>query len=240
MNRLTEALERAEPTMAVVITEPLSDEILDDIVGVADVAEFRADKFPNQDPVFLTQQIGRLAALPTLLTIRIQPEGGSWAGTEEERLRLFSDLLPFADGVDVELENTYTTPILTDRVHSRDKVVIASSHNFEHTPTTESLESTRAKAAKVGADYTKVAASAKTREEYERLLDFTVNHKNDRVIVVAMDDYGPLSRIALPGMGSHLTYASVGGETVAPGQMNYIETAGLLKKLYPEYEKLKH
>lgn len=49
MKTLAEVLERPEPTMAVVITEPLSDGSLEDIVAVADILEFRADKFPNQD-----------------------------------------------------------------------------------------------------------------------------------------------------------------------------------------------
>src|SRR5476651_2322283 len=103
MNRLAEALERPEPTMAVVITEPLNDKTLVNIVALADVAEFRADKFANQDPLFLAQQVGRLAALPTLLTIRLPAERGNWTGNEEERLSLFGDLLPLVDGVDIEV-----------------------------------------------------------------------------------------------------------------------------------------
>lgn len=234
MNRLAEALEQPEATLAVVVTEPLSDEVIRNIVNVADVVEFRADKFPNQDFRHLVQQAGRLATLPLLLTIRHQSEDGNWAGDEEDRLNLFTDLLPFVDGIDIEL-HACVIPTLVERAHASDKIVIASSHNFEHTPSNEALEKTLVEALTVGADYTKIAASARTIDDYQLLANFTMRHIEDKVIVVAMDDYGPLSRIVLPSIGSHLTYASAGNVAVAPGQMGYIETAVLLNRLYPSH-----
>lgn len=218
--------------MAAVITEPLDDEAIDQIVNVADVIEFRGDKFPAQDFMYLAEQVGRLAALPLLLTIRHHAEHGDWISDEDDRLKLFTDLLPLVDGIDVEV-NAPGLSTLAARAHDLDKVVIASSHDFEQTPSDKTLEKTKARALKAGADYFKIAASAKTIEDYQRLASFTMRHVNDNVIVVAMDDYGPLSRILLPSIGSHLTYASAGSIAVAPGQMGYLETAELLKQLYP-------
>lgn len=234
MNRLANALEQPGATMAVVVAEPQNTEAIHNIVSVADVIEFRADKFPNQDFRRLVQQAGRFATLPLLLTIRPKAERGDWVGDEEDRLSLFTDLLPFVDGIDVEL-NARIVPALVDIAHASNKIVIASSHDFECTPSSEALETTLNESKETGADYTKIAASAKTRIDYERLASFTMRHIKDKVIVVAMDDYGPLSRIVLPSIGSHLTYASTGDHAVAPGQMGYIETAVLLNRLYPSH-----
>ncbi len=234
MNRLAEALRESSPKVAAVIAEPLSDEVINDIACRGCIAEFRGDKFPSHEFGYLAEQIGRLAALPILLTIRLQAERSDWVGDEAEWLSLSNQLLPLVDGVDVGV-GARLAPTLIKVAHARDKVVIASSHDFECTPSDETLENILAQAVALGADYTKIAASAKTTEEYKRLVGFTLRHSNDNVIVVAMDDYGPLSRIALPGIGSHLTYASTGETAVAPGQMGYVETTDFLARLDPSH-----
>jgi 3-dehydroquinate dehydratase-1 len=177
-----------------------------------------------------------LLPLPTLLTIRTADEDGGWNDTEPKRLELFTKLMPHYDGADVEI----ASPIFSEVIavaHDLGKVVIASSHDFLGTPSLQALEDLHSQAQEEGADYTKIAATANTGEEYRRLKTFTRNNQN--VIVVAMDRYGPLSRIALPGLGSHLTYASSSSSTaVAPGQMNYEDTDRLLRKVYPSYADL--
>ncbi len=237
MNRFVDILNRPEPTLAVSFTEVMNDNVIRDIGVIADVAEFRADKFSSSELEDLAQQARRLAALPLLLTIRFGAEGGEWTATEEERLELFTKLLPYADAVDIEL----AAPILPEVIEAareQDKVVIISSHNFDFTPPTEILEDKLAEAIEMETDYVKFAASARTSEEYQRLVDFTLKNQEEGLIVVAMDSYGPLSRIVLVGIGSCLTYAFPGKEAIAPGQLGYLETHELLKKLYPDYAKL--
>lgn len=237
MDRLVDVLNRPEPTMAATFTEPMDDNVIRKIAAVADVAEFRADKYSSTAPDYLSEQARKLAALPLLLTIRIEAEGGGWAGTEEDRLSLFSILLPQSDGVDIEVEADIF-PDVIEAAHKQDKVVVASSHDFNATPTEERLEDMLAQAIEASADYIKFAASAKTIEDYQRLAEFTLRYQDEGLIVVAMDDYGPLSRITLPGLGSRLTYAFTGTEPVALGQLGYEETHELLKKFYPDYKKL--
>lgn len=232
MNRLAEVLDNPRPAVAAVVTGPMSDQSIVDIASTADVIELRADKFPNREYWHLAHQARRLAALPLLLTIRLQSEGGSWSLDESKRFKLFGYLLSIVDGIDVELSSEIA-PFITNKAHKQDKVVIGSRHNFNRTPSDAELEVAFLESTKLGADYAKIATSAKTLKEYERLAGFTIRHKDEGVIVVAMDDYGPLSRITLPSLGSRLTYAFTGEAANAAGQMNYQETAGIINKLYP-------
>jgi len=234
MNRLADVLDRPEPTMAVVFGEAYTDEAISDIAVVADVAEFRADLYPSHEPNYLIEQVRRLGALPLLLTVRLEAEGGEWVDSEGERLQLISEVIPYVDGVDIELAAD-NLPEVADIAHRKDKVLIVSSHDFNATPSLETLEYRLADALIAGADYVKFAATANSEEEYRRLAGFTLNHQDGGLIVVAMGKYGPLSRITFPAMGSHLNYAFAGENAVAPGQLGYLELDKLWKQLYPDY-----
>ncbi len=236
MNRLEEVLERSEPTMAVSITKPIGKSALRSISAIADVAEFRADLFPSTDVSYLQDQIQSLEIMPTLLTIRYENEGGQWSGSEDERLTALQRLMPHVDGVDIELAADIM-PEVVEAATDNQKVTVVSSHDFHGTPSTEDLWRFQEEAGSVG-DYIKLAAMANTVEDYQRLADFTLNTTTSKLIVVAMGRFGPLSRIAFPGLGSHLTYAFAGDKAVAPGQLDYIETHELLKKMYPDYLEL--
>lgn len=234
MNRLTQALEGPPPLLAAVVTEPLGPAVLGEVTRLADVAELRADKFADSQPAVLQQQLQRLAAMPLLLTIRLQAEGGAWRGDETTRLELFETLLPYADGVDVELAAPIL-PEVTDLAHQVGKLVVGSYHDFSSTPPLEQLEERLAYSQQVGVDYTKIATSLATPEAYRQLAAFTLTHQADRLITVGMQAYGPLSRLALPGLGSRLTYAYTGRQAAAPGQLSYRDTHEYLKQLYPSY-----
>lgn len=232
MNRLAEALNRPEPTLAVVFTGAESDELIANVAEVAQVAEFRADLAPIHDPIYLCDQIQRLAKLPVLLTVRILPEGGAWKGTMGKRRALFESLMPYVDGVDVEL-NSKIMPYVTENAHNESKIVISSKHYFRSTPSNSELNGRFLKAMDAAADYTKFAVMADNIEDYMELARFTSSHKDDNVIVVGMGQWATQSRIVFPHLGSRLTYASA-GQPVAPGQMGYRQTHKLLKEFNPE------
>jgi 3-dehydroquinate dehydratase-1 len=237
MNRLSTVLDRPKPTMAVTFGRDFDPEALDDISLIADVAELRADLMPIPNPVFVKDRATKLAGLPVLLTVRTQAERGGWRGTEAQRLRFVKNLLPLVQGVDESLLSP-SAPEVVAEAHRLGKVAIVSTHDFIRTPSANELEDRLERAKDMGADYAKFAASANTIEEFERLRDFTSRHQEDNVIVVAMNDFGPQSRIEFPGIGSHLTYAHAGTEAVAPGQLSYADTHQALKNAYPDYAAL--
>lgn len=238
MNRLIEAIDRPEPTLAVTVSEALSTPTIDDIVAIGDVAEIRVDKFVSVEPDHLTEQARRLAGLPLLLTIRYQPERGDWQGSEQERFELFSDLISGVDGVDIELDSE----ILRDVVglaRDHDKAVVISNHDFETTQPLGALEARLDEALTLNPDYVKFATTVNTPGEYHQLVDFTQEDGTEGdLITVGMGAYGRLSRIALPASGSQLTYAYAGDQAVASGQMHYRETHEQLKQYYPDYAAL--
>ncbi len=240
MNKLGEVLNRPESTMAVVFTGHESDQVIDEVAAIADVAELRADlpSFREQNYSAARDKAQRLAKLPVLLTARMFVEGGHWISSEKQRLKLFSAMMPHVDGVDVEIRSRILLDVI-NAAHEQGRVVIASSHNYEATPSMPELDGTFEHAKEMGADYVKFAATPNNDYDYDRLIEVTGWYANDGIIVVAMgDEYGPKSRSELPSYGSCLTYAFPGSEPLAPGQMNYLETHEALKASDPGYAAL--
>lgn len=233
MNRLQETLDCQGPSLAVTITDELDDQTLSNVLGTADVAEYRVDKFPYLESDYIISQARRLKKLPILATIRIGEEGGDYAGTEEERIRLFSLLMGLVDGVDVELASKSASEVI-DIAHQSGKVAVVSMHDFTSTPSVGNLYDRYWQANELGADYVKFAISANTAQEFQRLAAFTISHGDENLITVAMGSYGPISRVVLPALGSRLTYAFSGNSAIAPGQMDFRETRELLYRLIPE------
>ena len=232
MNRMVGVMGGELKPVAVSFAEPMSDDAIHAEADTRTIAEFRADKYPSTDPSYLSGQMARLAIMPVLLTNRCKEQDGGWTGTEAERFGLAEELMLGADCLDWELSAPNIDEAV-DLAHGQDKIIVVSTHNFKTTPPTEEMEDQLERALEIGADFVKFACSAKTIEQYQLLAEFTLRHREDNVIVVAMDDYGPLSRIALPGLGSRLTYAFPGNKAVAPGQLSSKETRTLLDKFYP-------
>src|SRR6202011_489331 len=99
-----------------------------------DVAELRIDRFSRTDVDHVLSEIHAFRALPTLATVRSRHEGGQWSGTEEERLELFRAVAPFVNAVDIELSSREILQDVIAAARQHDVMVIASYHDFEHTP----------------------------------------------------------------------------------------------------------
>jgi 3-dehydroquinate dehydratase-1 len=242
--RFTHVLDRLEPTLAAVISEPLPDAEIDRIAHVADVAEFRADKFPDTDPGYLAEQIQRLGTMPVLLTIRSHQEDGGWQGSEAERYELFDELvsLPWIQAIDIELATDQDMRgDITMIAQKKEKAVIVSTHNFTQTPDPQALSELLRSSEQAGADYTKIAAKLNTADDYDNFMRFT--HRwglRHGLISVGMGkEFGPTFRIESPEDNrSRLAYGFTGNQEVAPGQMSVYEMHDKLKKRYPDYAKL--
>lgn len=225
---LQTTLEWPEPAIAIPFTHEVSDADLLGTLEYVDVAEFRADYFQDGsvvEAVRVAEKIGYF--LPLLVTIRhISEAGGNggWTGTEAERLSWFTKLEPLAGGFDVELKAGILGGVI-DLAKDNQKIVIASHHDFAQTPSRSELEDLLGHSDSAGADYFKVAAPIKDQQEYDRLGDFTEEHKDDGVIVVGMgEEFGPRSRVEFPFRGSRLTYAAGINGSTAAGQLGYVET----------------
>lgn len=223
-NRLSHELQQPGLHVAVPIERVLTPVLANEVVTGASVAELRIDKVQPCSDEELFRQALRYGSIPVLATIRIAAEGGRWIGSADERKDLFRAITPYSDGCDIEAASELCKPDFIHELHDRGQLVIASMHDFAGTPSTAQLQHRYYRAMEQGADYFKVATRADDEEAYTQLTKFVFENEGDPIIVVAMGEYGPQSRVELPIMGSRLTYAYVGDEPVAPGQLHLSET----------------
>ena len=83
-----------------------------------------------------------------------------------------------------------------------------------------------------GADLVKIACSLGGMDDFRVLMAFTADHAAEGVITVGMGEWGPLSRLTSPALGSLLSYGFTGEET-APGQLSVQDLASEFERLYP-------
>lgn len=178
----------------------------------ADMIECRLDYFDTLEglEILLSQ-----TSLPVILTLRSRTQGGEFKGTEEERLKFFTQLL--------ELKPTYIdfectiSPLFIDfvRGHYPNQKIISSYHDFKETPL--DLTSLLALLKKIPADIYKLALKAHSSLDAFRLIHFAQEH---HLLGISMGEYGEISRILPIHEGEYWTYAALDDtQSSAPGQL---------------------
>lgn len=226
-NRLVQTLETDAPSIAVPVTKALSDELVTEITESADIVELRVDQLLPCTNAAIFEQARRFGELPILVTIRSAPEGGAWVGTADNREQLFAELLPWVDGVDVELASPSLARVVE---RTLGKVVIASSHDFSGTPAYPQLEHRFYQAMQAGADYFKIATTVHTEDDLANITGFMELNKGEPIIAVAMGEYGVEGRLELARRGSRATFAFVGEEPLVPGQLSLAQAIVLRER----------
>ncbi|WP_440952871.1 type I 3-dehydroquinate dehydratase [Methanococcoides sp. FTZ1] len=198
----------------------------------ADILEIRLDLLgivTPEDAADLLKKLRSHIGLPCIATNRLQSEGGKWEGSEEDRIGLLEEILPFTDAIDVELS---ADPKLRDRLvkkaGSEGTTVIVSSHDFERTPDKDTIRDILERSRQAGADIAKLAVMPNSMQDVLDLLEVTLSE--DNVCTIAMGQLGKHTRIVGPCYGSKLTYASV-SNAVAPGQLKVHELKKALEML---------
>jgi 3-dehydroquinate dehydratase-1 len=185
----------------------------------ADLIELRLDTLPTRNKASILKAVKVFrndGGIPLILTIRSKIEGGRFAIKDSERLKLFHTLIPFVDGVDIELGSKKIIKQVISSAKKYKKRVIVSYHDFKTTPRRGTLVNTINEARRSGADIVKIAALVKKQAELKRLAGLLL--EGDDLIVIAMGSYGKASRVFFPILGSLITYASLTRST-APGQL---------------------
>ena len=151
---------------------------------------------------------------PIIITIRRQRDGGSWKGTEEERLMIIRQAI--AEGVDyVDLEEDIAGAI--PRFGKTKRII--SHHDFQETPA--DLESVHARLAALAPDIVKIATMANSPRDNLRALQLVANAETPTT-AFCMGDMGTPSRILCGRAGAPFTYASFHHERLlAPGQIGF-------------------
>ncbi|WP_414469396.1 type I 3-dehydroquinate dehydratase [Methanobacterium sp. ACI-7] len=189
----------------------------------ADILEFRIDTLKNPD----SDEVQKLVAqidYPLIITNRIKSEGGSFKGSEEERVEVLIESAPHADFVDIELQ---TEPELQEEVIRASRSTIISYHDFKKTPSFEELLKVIKKQKEIG-DIAKFAVMPNSYKDTLTVLNVLSEVEN--TIGIAMGDIGKYTRLIAPLFGSPLTFASIDKES-APGQLDIQTTKDILRKL---------
>jgi len=198
----------------------------------ADVVELRADLFDDPRPDTVVAALTRLrtAGRPVILTVRAAAEGGRPLD-DALRRELYLAGLPHADAVDVEIASTALASDLAPRARATRRTLILSAHTMESTPPAETLLPLIDRAEAMGADVTKLAATARDIEDVRTMLAVTLAARERGIVTLTMGVAGTLGRLLLPAAGSLLTYGHVGTPT-APGQLTVTELAALVRRLF--------
>jgi 3-dehydroquinate dehydratase I len=205
-----------------------------------DLAEFRIDLFRSREETHVKSIISRYAGLATVATIRSENEGGgSWGGSDDDRLRLFRLLATEVDALDIELNSR---PIVDDVVraaHENGKLAILSYHDFQRTPDLSELNTLLVSANAAGADIFKIASYVQSDKDLQILAEFTIqNGSRNQLVTIGLGPQGMMSRIFFPALGSRITFSSA-GETTGAGQMETFHTFELMRTFYPGYNESK-
>ncbi|MEL4305946.1 type I 3-dehydroquinate dehydratase [Methanococcoides sp. LMO-2] len=224
-------LDKRAALVAAINKDPLTQSKAAASTG-ADILEIRLDLLGIDTPETAANLLKKLRSdtkLPCIATNRLQAEGGNWDGSEEDRISLLEEILPFTDAIDVELS---ADPELRKRLIKRAKeagtTVIISSHDFERTPDKAVIREILERSRQAGADIAKLAVMPNSMQDVLELLEVTLSESN--VCTIAMGQLGKHTRIVGPCYGSKLTYASV-SNAVAPGQLKVHELKKALEML---------
>lgn len=181
----------------------------------ADVLEFRIDALDN--PNFKDiQEIIEEINFPMIATNRISSEGGSFKGTEEERIDILLKCAPLVDYVDIELQSDDK---YIKQIHDTGVTTIVSYHDFHKTPEINEIMYIVEKEQKLG-DIAKVAFMPNDLDDTLKILAILSHCEN--TIAISMSDLGSYTRVMASKFDSPITFAA-GTDVIAPGQID-IET----------------
>jgi 3-dehydroquinate dehydratase I len=195
--------------------------------GEVDFLEFRVDHFAG-DPGSLLRAAPRLSA-PIIVTIRHPAEGGAFNLAAKRRRELFSEFLPVANCIDIELRSVVGFGDVLAKARAAGVGVIVSDHHFYRTPSARILAARLHRAIQARADVFKVAAFAANPPDVATLLTLLAKPAPIPLSVMGMGRFGKASRLLFAQAGSVLNYGYL-DKPNASGQWE----ATLLKKRIAE------
>jgi len=174
--------------------------------------------------------VGRINK-PWIACARCRSEGGSWQGSEAERIEALIRATELGcQMVDIEL-NTKDLDSVLEIIGKRTKYIL-SFHDMERTPLLKSLREVAKREIEKGAAVCKVITTARKFQDNLTTLDLITGFPSAQIVSFAMGNFGMLSRVLCPLVGGSFTYASSEeGSASAPGQIT-------AKQLYRIYEMM--
>jgi 3-dehydroquinate dehydratase-1 len=227
------------------IVAPFNDTVTAEDISAAkaaglDLAEVRIDHFRSFDTAHVKRSLDLFAGqIPTIATIRIKAEGGGWDGPEERRQALFRSILGQADAFDIELRSANTLRAIAPLLKDSGKPLIVSFHDFDGTPALPGLRNTVRAAKAAGADIIKIATAVQTPQHVRMLASLLLDSPDLNLVVIGMGERGLATRLLFPALGSVMTFACIGSNVTAPGQLAFDKMFEILRIIDPTYRERK-
>lgn len=135
--------------------------------------------------------------------------------------------------IDLEIETSpeWRKPLI-ELAQSKKCRIIISWHCFGKTPDDKELYEIVDSLYSAGADVAKIACLSNNRTDSARILTLYSKYRN--LVAIGMGNKGLITRIAALSLGAPFTFASLEGNSTAPGQIDYIE----MEKLITQIENL--
>lgn len=212
-------LDLSEPLVVAALTEDAPRKAREAREAGADAVEVRIDMYEGGSDAALAD-LSDCDALPAIATNRSTEKE-----SEEERVETLVAATEGAEAVDIDVSSPdESIERVVNAAHKNDVTVIASHHDFEGTPSIDSMLETLEQAWEVG-DVAKLAVTPEDEGDVLDLLRLTLEAR-DRgdgpFCAISMGALGSYTRFVAPLYGSCLTYASYGSGT-APGQLTVRE-----------------
>lgn len=235
-----------KPIVCIPVVKQTKDEILSEISRLSQcdvrMIEWRMDWFDeltDLDAVsdILSQMKSYLTKTVLLATYRSAKEGGQGLLKEDAWQKLAEVLCRHdaVDMIDFEIEQHINSLQQIENIKNSGRLVVASNHNFNLTPTNQQMYEELMKMHAAGADLCKLAVMPQSFDDVLRLLSVTRKIKDSAesfpMITMAMGKEGMLSRLCGELTGSVVTFASL-GETSAPGQVEKEPVEEILNQIH--------
>lgn len=152
-----------------------------------------------------------------IFTIRSVKEGGVFKGTIKEKEVLYRNYLPYVFALDIEIRELPAMKNFVEEAKSKNKIIIASYHNFSKVPSLQFLQKLVKKGKRFGADIVKIAVYTDDLLQLAPLMELQRKEKMMALSLMTMGKTALISRTIFASEGSIWTYASLGKPT-APNQ----------------------
>ncbi len=227
------------PVIAAVLTRLSGDAVTRAKADGADIIELRLDLLNAEErreadiKSFLEG-----CNMPVILTNRCRDEGGSFTGTEYERIEMLRTIIAtgLVDAVDIEFIAESKKDVI-ETAKRVDIPVIISLHDFSGMPAPDEILEIVEAMYSVGGSIAKVAVTPMNRVDCLNLIQITeqISREGRALITIGMGDWGRHLRVIAPLYGSVLTYGFIEEDrgAVAPGQFSVSELKSMLERLKP-------
>ncbi len=164
-----------------------------------------------------------------VVTVRSSTEGGTFRGSERNRIELLAALATESPSfVDVELRTIERNGSVLDFLEASRTIV--SWHSTTGTPSLSKLREKIGDALKYGS-LVKIVTTARRLDESIRLLNLYELETDHRLIAFCVGEFGLTSRLIALQLGCPILYCSLPGEPLAQGQTSITEMRQLRELL---------